>query len=612
MLSKEMLINRRGFSTALALSAAPSNSWTSEWDRAALTAALSAADASFDPAERMLVSNLTGDYRYHTALRSRRVHPTREALEYALLLLEARRDERAFAVIDRVIAEQDTDPASKWYGIWGWYLEEPPNKMQPADWNWADFNGATLATILHRHNDRLPAALRARIRASLGHAAASIRRRNVSMGYTNIAVQGTYVTLKAAELLDDRDLLTYARDRLLRFTRKVDETGSFAEYNSPTYAQVTLSNLSRLLEQVRDEEARALAAKIHERAWFSLARHWHAPTMQLAGPHSRSYSTDIGAPVWLQKALDNRLPFATLDEIRSGRVKAGAAVATIPFRCPEKLWPLFLETGAPREVRELFTPSEQGTTWLHPSFCLGSVDRGEFWVQRRPLVAYWGGPQRPAHSAQLRVIKDDYDFSSALWYSVQREAEVLGQIVFCSPGGDRHRSLEMIQNGRFTASSLRVQLDLAGLPARAPMITANDHIALDLGGVHLFFAVSHGDWGGEHPMPLRVETTAGALSIHADWVRAASPQTIDWKQVNSAGAVIRFAMEPASRPLAEFARALRERPLRYENGTATWGALSVHATRRLIPLADHNRAASFALDGKPIPLARLAPSLLDK
>jgi len=88
-----------------------------------------------------------------------------------------------------------------------------------------------------------------------------VRRRNVAMSYTNIAVMGAFVTLAAAEMLGDANLAAYAPDRLRRFARAVDETGGFAEYNSPTYTHVTIANLTRLRMLVRDEDSRALGRR---------------------------------------------------------------------------------------------------------------------------------------------------------------------------------------------------------------------------------------------------------------------------------------------------------------------------------------------------------------
>ena len=146
------------------------------------------------------------EYHYHTRLRDGRVHATRDSADYALLLLEEGSDaslNRARKVLGRVLGLQVVQPQSPWYGIWGYYLEEPADRMAPADWNWADFIGGTLLVIELRHGARLGAELRARLGEAVRHAAYSIERRNVSMDYTNIAIKGTFVTQGAAELLGD-------------------------------------------------------------------------------------------------------------------------------------------------------------------------------------------------------------------------------------------------------------------------------------------------------------------------------------------------------------------------------------------------------------------------
>src|SRR5512138_2626523 len=131
------------------------------------------------------------------------------------------------------------------------------------------------------------------------------------------------------------------------------------------------------------------------------------------------------------------------------------------------MWPsLFVDRSA-RQHRELFTASVQGTTWLQKEFCLGSANKGDFWVQRRSLVAYWGGPERPARYAQLRLMHDDYDFSSALVYATQERNRVLGLVNFRNPGGDKHVSIDMIRTGEFKASSLRLRLDISDPDAKA-------------------------------------------------------------------------------------------------------------------------------------------------
>ncbi len=508
--------------------------WTSDWDRAIIESSAAALDRRFDPKENMLTAHRGADYNYHSGLRNAAVHPTRDSIAYALTLLEAGGDqhvERAARVIDRTIALQDTDPKSRFYGIWGYYMEEPPAQMQPADFNWADFNGAQLLMIESRHGSKLPADVRTRMLESIRHAANSVRKRNVSMAYTNIAVQGTFVTLAAAALLKDDELSTYAHDRLRRFAQQVDRTGSFDEYNSPTYIQVTLANLTRLRMVLKEDAVLKLAARIEQRAWQHIGEHWHAATRQLAGPMSRCYSTDIGTPLWLQKALGGAVPFATLDEVK--RHPGEADTAILDFRCPADIAPLFTTSGIPRQHREIFrtapapTLPVAGTTWLDRDWCLGSANRGNFWIQSRPLVAYWGGPQRPAHYMQARLMKDDYDFSSGLLYTVQDRGMLLGLVTFQTDGGDKHPSLDRIKNGEFTASRLRLRFDFAGLTAEEANVMPLPSLFLEGIPFRLGVGAPQMQMGDFKPKISWVKE-GGVHALSLDWFEPGEPRTLRW------------------------------------------------------------------------------------
>ncbi len=618
------------FLAAPALLPAPSllgaddGKWTAEWDAAILSAAVARLDAAFDPREDMLRRQVGSEYRYHTNMRSREVHPTRDTLEYALLLLEAGgadRAARAARIVERILSLQETDPSSNWYGLWGYYVEEPAPKMSPADWNWADFNGSLLLLIEYRHGSRLSPALRRNVREGIRHAARSVQRRNVSMTYTNIAVQGSFVTLAAAQLLDDAELRRYAAERLRRFAAAIDLTGSFAEYNSPTYANVTIVNLTRMRMTLRDSEDLELVDRIHTRAWLHLGKHWHTPTRQLAGPHSRSYSTDIGAPLWIQKALGGRVAFASLGDLKARRIEPSAETAIHDYRCPESVAPLFLQAGPPRQHREIFLPASapvrpvQGTTWLAPDLCLGSVNRGDFWIQRRSLLAYWGGNRRPARFVQARFLKDDYDFTSALLYTVQQDNCILGLVNFRSPGGDKHPNLDPIENGEFEASRLRFCLDIAGAPKGAKILTGDSHLAVDLGGAKLWLNVREAAFRRQKPA-LSVEHEGDRLMLSIDLLRANAPQRVRWSETPAAYAVFSLAMEGASGSLEQFQRKCQA--MSYEGslskGRVSWrtpaGWIGLTGNQSVKPVAEQDRAFSEWLDGKPVPLVRLSDERL--
>jgi hypothetical protein len=615
-----------------------SEGWTPEWDRLLLMGALEALDQQYDPAERMQVRQVGGAYNYHSSLRNVRAHPTRESLRYALLLLEAggaNRRDRAFQVMERTIALQETDPESRWYGIWGYYLEEPAPKMTPADWNWADFNGSTLLMIESRHGGAVPGPLRQKVAESIHHAAQSVRRRNVAMTYTNIAVQGTFVTMAAAELLKDRELLAYSEDRIRRFASTVDETGSFAEYNSPTYAKVTIENLTRMRMIIRSSEFLDLVNRIHGRAWLHLAAHWHAPTRQLAGPMSRCYSTDIGSPLWLQKALGNQLSFVALDQLRADAPAGEGDTAVYTYECPARHVESFLDLGGTRQHREMFLPAKppitplQGTTYLDSAFTLGSANRGDFWIQRRPLLAYWGGPERPAKSIRLRVVKDDYDFSSGLLYSVQERNCVLGLINFRSPGGDKHVSLDPIQDGRFQARQIVARLDLTGVPADGTLLLDGAQlqgwshqikglrpVAVDLGGAVLWFHPFASRFGKEATR-MRIFEEEGTLAIAVDLLPAQEATWIAWKAARQAYIGFSLAMAPGG-DLKRFAAACAKNAPKLDGGSEraklSWvspeGLLSLTGNLEVAEIATQDRAYSAQVGGKAVPLVRLSEERL--
>lgn len=430
-------------------------------------------DRTYDPLAQMLVSAAEGGPGYHTTLTAGSVHATRPSLTYAVALLdtgESWRVQRAKDVLKTVIALQDQDPASKTYGLWPWYAQEPLSKMAPPDPRWADFCGTQLLMAWLGHRDRIGRELATSVQGAIVHAARSIQRRDVSPTNTSDAIMGTFVTLTAAQEFGLTDLRTYARERLRKLYTHITRNGSFDEYNSPTYTLIAIQELSRLLRYIKDGRDTALVAPLHELAWKHAATHFHPPTQQWAGPHSRAYETDVrqrpSTLAFLQTSSGGRAIF-NLGEPLPLNFEA----AQIPLECPHRLTRLLTELERPRQVRETFVKADPakdgarqpliGTTWLHSQIAIGSINRGDFWTQRRPLVAYWGRPQQTTF-LRARFLKDGRDFSSALIFSAQHESNVLSTIVLATDHGDRHPSLDPIQNGTITARDLRLRLEFGG------------------------------------------------------------------------------------------------------------------------------------------------------
>lgn len=483
-------------------------------DRAAFnaslaTAARQAGDQQYD-ASYGLVAEPAAYNPIHTRLWTGIRHPYRESMQYSLALLETREPHRttdselAAELIIRIAGSQDVDESSSTYGIWSYYDDEPLDRMSPPDWNWADFLGRDLSLILLRHGAALSTEARAAAENALRHAARSVIRRNVAMSYTNIAAKGTFVTLAAGQLLDDADLTAYGVERVGRLVNQVTEAGSFAEFNSPGYWAITTEAIGSIVQYVTTPAAREGAQWLLGRLWEHFTRRWHSPTGQLSGPMARAYTNDQRRNptvlALLAKAVDFAGPFGELPRLEPKIDLIAPAVIDVVAPDAVRDAVLASPTGT---VRERFSVQRMddapdmpitGTTSRGATATIGSVNLAEYWLQRRPVLGYWTAPGTPAWQppswAQLRMLKNDFDFSSGMSHAVQSGPHVLWGAGLKSPGGDEHVHLFPIEAGaRVRIDDLRLRLDLVGpgLSAGSDLVAVDgapvtgDHVVLEAG-----------------------------------------------------------------------------------------------------------------------------------
>jgi hypothetical protein len=453
---KQKILLVMAFAT-IALTASAQQTKLSQRDRELLLKSLQTQDHEYDSSAKMLTKELKG-WNYHTDAVSGNFHDVRSSLYYAIKLLDyggTQNEKRAFGIIDRVIALQDTNSHSGTLGVWPYFKEEPLNtKKSPVDFNWADFNAVSLIDIYTEHYDILPETLKRKIKNAVLLAAQSIQRRNVGPSYTNIAIMGTYVTYTAGQLFDQKELLQYARNRLKLFYDYSVKKGGFEEYNSPTYTIVALDELNRMQRHIKDTDALVMIDSLYAMGWAMIARHYHRPTGQWVGPHSRAYSpvVDSSFAAILFQASGGKagVPFNSF----SGDVK-------IKHKIPADLLHYFTDPVYPRTERDCFiagTPQVTGTAYMTSQYALTTANRSSMWNQRHPLMLYWGNTATPKY-CQLRFLHDFYDFSSASFYSAQNENKVLAGVNFITNGGDKHITIDRIKNGKFKAADLRLRFE---------------------------------------------------------------------------------------------------------------------------------------------------------
>ena len=449
--------------------------------------ALQASEDSYDPAERMLRLPLQKNATYHTTLKGGWVHPNYLSLVYAVSLLDSATEanlDRAAEILDRVVNLQDVNPASPTYGIWSWFMDEPLEKMSPPDWNYADFCGVQLIEAILVHRPRLASELVQRIDAAIIHAAHSIKRRNVGPEYTNIAIMGGFACAIAGELYDIADLRDYGLARFRTFHAYTAQQGSFTEYNSPHYGMIALNEILRICKYVQDAATRQLAQELYHKGWEEISIHFHAPTKQWGGPHSRAYSALLAPDT---QGFLNRATGASFPNVSS---MAELYEHRLVHQCPRDLRSNFFALDATRTVHEVFSKTDDGEaigkTYLDADFTLGTINAGDLWNQRRALVAYWGDETAPKY-LHLRCLHDGYDFSAGYLFSSQTEGDVLGGIVFAHDQGDTHVSLDMIKDSTIQAEDIRIRIELGGVNPVWNRRDGSTSISGDLGGLNLEF-----------------------------------------------------------------------------------------------------------------------------
>ncbi|MGB3776888.1 MAG: hypothetical protein WA960_00910 [Tunicatimonas sp.] len=442
-------------------------------------------EADYDSAVHLLKKYIppTANH-YHTNLIDTTAHPFRESVYYASDLMDSGLPEyqqRAFDIFKTIIAQQDQQPEHDTYGIWSYHREETLPQMNKPDWNWADFIAVPLLETYMKHHAVLPPTLRQSMEEAIVHASRSIEKRDVKPGYTNIAIMGTLVTHLSAHLFDLPDLKEYAAMRLRRFYDYTAELQGFAEYNSPTYTRVALNELCRIQQYILDKKARQMIDFCYLTGWQVLAAHFHPPSGQLAGPHSRSYST------LLRKSFYDFLYGASQDQIDYQQAQLPVDYYKLQHRMPASLVPNFRQLPAARIERTTFSTGDNpvvGYTYLHPQYCISSVNRSTTWQQRRPLLAYWGTPAQPRY-LQPKLLHDGVEFAAGNIFSVQSSNAVLTTLNFATDGGDYHISIDRLPDGIFRARDLRLRFELGGAELLDSLTVDGRAITLRDGAVQL-------------------------------------------------------------------------------------------------------------------------------
>lgn len=111
------------------------------------------------------------------------------------------------------------------------------------------------------------------------------------------------------------------------------------------YIPNVIHDLSRLQAETQNTTILPTVSKLLYRAWEEMATHFHPPTRQWAGPHSRNYASLLRPAnlALIQRATNNAVTFGDLD-------MPGRDELRVPVQCPSDLLPYFTSLSAVRLV----------------------------------------------------------------------------------------------------------------------------------------------------------------------------------------------------------------------------------------------------------------------
>jgi len=447
-----------------------------------------------DPRSRELLEHGRGDLerrfdpalnlvRYHTELGT--WHDPRDSLWYALCLLIDGEPRTAERIIRQVIGMQERHESDPHHGNFRWLYEDEI----VTDLNAVEFLLEGLVHILQRAAGRLSDETKREIFDCMRLAFEEVDRLDVHWTYTNIYLLDVMNSILGGEILADARIRERGLQRLRGWAEHTRARGCPHEFNSPTYSAVQITALAALGQFAQDADARALALEMEQFLWRHVARHFHPPTLQLAGPHSRAYRHDVtGAAGFLKVVLyrllgEPRLLAQTPYYSGPGR-EGDVLVALTEYHCPPDALAMFRQAET-REVRE--APSREigveTVTYLTPEFALGTMsypygvgDPPEPWPQHNSCILHYVRDREPGYGVLYcrYLMNEGGPFGSA--HESGRTAVDrwdLGVFRTAQRRGDAVIAYGALPYLLFPVSSLRLDVRLLGPDAGSEIVVAD-------------------------------------------------------------------------------------------------------------------------------------------
>jgi hypothetical protein len=342
------------------------------------------------------------------------VHHVRESIWYALGLLQrdAEGDRaRAWQTIRAVLRYQFDEPGKIYDGTWRRYPEEPHPGDYPPIWrgydpNWREFIGSTLVNILLDYEPELPSELITEIDTALHVAVRGALTRGLSVAYTNIALMHAFLLDFTGKRFQIPEWVSISEQFAREIYALFKPTGTFSEFNCPTYYGVDLYALGLWRTYSSSALLRELGAEMEAALWKDIALMYHAGLKNMAGPFDRTYGMDMQQYVsligmWLWPALGRDVtPFPEIQR-RFGHdldFCFAPCYVAVGVKIPEEVTSHLQAFQGERQVERIIAhePRRVAHAWLGENVLLGGEETSfskPASDQFHPVTIQWRDPQ---------------------------------------------------------------------------------------------------------------------------------------------------------------------------------------------------------------------------
>ena len=467
---------------------------------------------------------------YHTKLADADVHEIKASSAYASeLILVEKNYELGQKVFRKIASLQDTDENSRTYGCWPYYMEEPITKMDAPDFNMAGFNSKEMIVTIAKAGEYLDSETKALMCKCIERACRCIIKRNVGVGYTNVCIADSFITVAAGEMLGCDEFVEYGRKKLKGFYFYTKAHGDILEYNSPCYSPMAINDLGDFFMYVKDEEILDYAEKANRLFWKMMAEHFDYNTLQLNGPQERAYSDfvninflkviGIGTGIDFTKHPKFSVYFQGKEDtyFEDTRIKPICPKEYIPYFNGEKCFNSVFGRVTDGCNYPYFGYAKAATTYKCNKYAIGTVNRSELWNQHRPILGYIYSEGKDV-CFRVKCLHDGYDFSSGAFHCVQYEGNILASINFSKNRGDTHIDLDRLKDTVLSAEDLRIVFEFSGNTKSIKHHCTENGIILNINGTEMRitpFICEFGDAEIKKELDISEEKIQYSLILHS-------------------------------------------------------------------------------------------------